>query len=125
MVRSEFTRCCVNASFCFMYFNGASLTFLWCLQQLEQILSVGFQNKFYNASMKKRGSEGQGASEYLINVSSDTPHWYIRDYLNRVSQYYSIQSADVNGRLRPPRDLSLDGTERVIGMGKMMVMEWK
>ncbi|XP_064173635.1 fibrillin-2 isoform X2 [Anguilla rostrata] len=65
------------------------------LQQLREILSMGFQNKFYNASMKTRGTGGQGASEYRINVSSDTPHWYVRDYLSRVSQYYGIQNADV------------------------------
>ncbi|KAG9344479.1 hypothetical protein JZ751_011149 [Albula glossodonta] len=65
------------------------------LQQLREILSLGFQNKFYNASMKRRGLGAQGVSEYRINVSSDTPHWYVRDYLNRVSQYYGIHSPDV------------------------------
>ncbi|KAK1791504.1 hypothetical protein P4O66_013508 [Electrophorus voltai] len=64
------------------------------LKQLQQILSQGFQNKFYNASITVPGS-GTGNSEYSINVSSDTPHWYVMDYLSRVRRYYSISSAYV------------------------------
>ncbi|XP_071235670.1 fibrillin-1 [Salvelinus alpinus] len=64
------------------------------LKQLEEILSMGFQNKFYNAVMK-RPMQGSGLDEYRINVSSDTPHWYIRDYLTRVGAYYSIRTAEV------------------------------
>ncbi|XP_071007532.1 mucin-4 [Oncorhynchus clarkii lewisi] len=64
------------------------------LRQLEEILSMGFQNKFYSA-VTKRPMQGSGLDEYRINVSSDTPHWYIRDYLTRVSAYYSIKTADV------------------------------
>ncbi|XP_026858371.2 mucin-4 [Electrophorus electricus] len=64
------------------------------LKQLQQILSQGFQNKFYNASITVPGS-GTGNSEYSINVSSDTPHWYVMDYLSRVRRYYSVSSAYV------------------------------
>ncbi|XP_028845519.1 uncharacterized protein LOC114795935 isoform X2 [Denticeps clupeoides] len=66
------------------------------LKKLEKILSIGFQNKFYNASEKAQLSEaGMGLCEYRINVSSDTPHWYIRDYMTRVGFYYGIKFADV------------------------------
>nr|XP_021336607.1 fibrillin-2 isoform X1 [Danio rerio] len=65
------------------------------LSQMEQILSLGFQNKFYNASAKAPSASGGSQSEYRINVSSDTPHWYVMDYLTRVSQYYGIHSASV------------------------------
>ncbi|XP_062319853.1 fibrillin-3-like [Osmerus eperlanus] len=66
------------------------------LNQLEKILAMGFQNKFYNASMKAPGpGPVDGLKEFRINVSSDTPHWYIRDYLTRVSSYYDIKTADV------------------------------
>lgn len=57
---------------------------------------MGFQNKFYNAS-KKSPAQGSGLSEYRVNVSSDTPHWYIRDYLARVSPHYDITSLEVDG----------------------------
>ncbi|XDV50742.1 hypothetical protein PO909_019757, partial [Leuciscus waleckii] len=66
------------------------------LSQLEKILSLGFQNKFYNASAIAPDSAlASGLSEYRINVSSDTPHWYVMDYLSRVRQYYGIRSAHV------------------------------
>ncbi|XP_029306046.1 uncharacterized protein LOC115020232 [Cottoperca gobio] len=67
------------------------------LKQLVDILSMGFQNKFYNASMKDpvQGSS-PGATEYRINMSSDTPHWYIRDYLARVSSHYHISGVEVD-----------------------------
>ncbi|XP_051936932.1 fibrillin-1 isoform X2 [Hippocampus zosterae] len=67
------------------------------LEQLINILSLGFQNKFYNASEKDPGqSSGLHPVEYRINVSSDTPHWYIRDYLARVSSNYDISNVDVD-----------------------------
>ncbi|XP_075903434.1 uncharacterized protein LOC142902350 [Nelusetta ayraudi] len=67
------------------------------LQQLVDILSMGFQNKFYNASKKEpAGSAAEGVSEYRINVSSDTPHWYIRDYMARVSSHYDIGAIEVD-----------------------------
>ncbi|XP_055025536.2 uncharacterized protein [Misgurnus anguillicaudatus] len=67
------------------------------LSQLEKILSMGFQNKFYNAKVSTPDSETAGGpNEYRINVSSDTPHWYVMDYLTRVSQYYGIRSAYVD-----------------------------
>lgn len=67
--------------------------------QLENILSLGFQNKFYNASEKDPGqSSSPHPVEYRINVSSDTPHWYIRDYLARVSSNYDIINVDVDGK---------------------------
>lgn len=58
---------------------------------------MGFQNKFYNASKKNAGQSSSSAAEYRINVSSDTPHWYIRDYLARVSRHYDISAVDVDG----------------------------
>ena len=62
---------------------------------------MGFQNKFYNASMKQRQSAPpSGPSEYRINMSSDTPHWYVQDYLSRVSGYYNITLTDVGGEKR-------------------------
>lgn len=74
------------------------LTFLHSLQ-LEKILSMGFQNKFYNASaIAPDSASADGMNEYRINVSSDTPHWYVMDYLTRVSQYYGIRSAYVEGK---------------------------
>ncbi|XP_073669018.1 uncharacterized protein [Paramisgurnus dabryanus] len=67
------------------------------LSQLEKILSMGFQNKFYNAKVSTPNPESAGGpNEYRINVSSDTPHWYVMDYLTRVSQYYGIHSAYVD-----------------------------
>ncbi|XP_061913861.1 mucin-like protein [Entelurus aequoreus] len=67
------------------------------LEQLVDILSMGFQNKFYNASRKDPGqSSGARLVEYRINVSSDTPHWYIRDYLASVSSHYDISSIEVD-----------------------------
>ncbi|XP_048126330.1 fibrillin-1 [Alosa alosa] len=66
------------------------------LTQLERILSMGFQNKFYNASMKQhQPTPLSGPNEYRINMSSDTPHWYVQDYLSRVGGYYDITLADV------------------------------
>lgn len=59
---------------------------------------MGFQNKFYNASKKDPGqASSAGVAEYRINVSSDTPHWYIRDYLARVSRHYDISAIEVDG----------------------------
>lgn len=72
--------------------------------QLQQILSMGFQNKFYSAAEKKVGHGGQAHREYRINVSSDTPHWYVRDYLTRVSQHYHIEAAHVGGTSSPLGD---------------------
>lgn len=70
------------------------------LSQLVDILSMGFQNKFYNASKKDPGqASSPDVVEYRINVSSDTPHWYIRDYMARVSSHYDISAIEVDGRL--------------------------
>ncbi|XP_016134102.1 mucin-like protein [Sinocyclocheilus grahami] len=67
------------------------------LSKLQKILSMGFQNKFYNATDTAPDSASAGGqNEYRINVSSDTPHWYVMDYLTRVSQYYGIRSASVD-----------------------------
>ncbi|KAI3362951.1 hypothetical protein L3Q82_011622, partial [Scortum barcoo] len=67
------------------------------LKQLVDILSMGFQNKFYNASMKDLvESSSPDVTEYRINVSSDTPHWYIREYLARVSSHYDISAIGVD-----------------------------
>uniref|UniRef100_A0AAY5K0T8 Si:ch73-105b23.6 n=1 Tax=Esox lucius TaxID=8010 RepID=A0AAY5K0T8_ESOLU len=64
------------------------------VKKMVRILSMGFQNKFYNAWMVKQ-MQGSGLEEYRINMSSDTPHWYIKDYLNRVSTYHDIRTAEV------------------------------
>eukprot|EP00066_Takifugu_rubripes_P011903 XP_011601169.1 PREDICTED: mucin-4-like [Takifugu rubripes] len=66
------------------------------LKQLMDILSLGFQNKFYNASKKNAVQSSSSAAEYRINMSSDTPHWYIRDYLARVSRHYDIGAVEVD-----------------------------
>lgn len=67
--------------------------------QLVDILSMGFQNKFYNASKKDPGqASSPDVAEYRINVSSDTPHWYIRDYMARVSSHYDISAIQVDGK---------------------------
>ncbi|XP_066536237.1 mucin-like protein [Hoplias malabaricus] len=61
------------------------------LKQLEQILSMGFENKFYNASVMHPDLVSDSVmNEYRVNVSSDTPHWYVMDYMNRVKPYYGI-----------------------------------
>ncbi|XP_077470036.1 mucin-like protein [Stigmatopora argus] len=66
------------------------------LKQMVNILSQGFQNKFYHARKKDTGqSSSPRLVEYRINVSSDTPHWYIRDYLARVSSHYDIDAIEV------------------------------
>uniref|UniRef100_A0A3Q3J623 Uncharacterized protein n=1 Tax=Monopterus albus TaxID=43700 RepID=A0A3Q3J623_MONAL len=67
------------------------------LEKLIDILWMGFQNKFYNAS-KKILQQGSilGLDEYRINVSSDTPHWYVRDYLARVSSHFDIRAIEVD-----------------------------
>ncbi|KAK3573995.1 hypothetical protein QTP86_034370, partial [Hemibagrus guttatus] len=65
------------------------------VKQLEQILSMGFQNKFYGARISQLNSGLEDGNEFRINVSSDTPHWYIMDYLSRVGHYYDITSAYV------------------------------
>lgn len=70
------------------------------VSQLQDILSMGFQNKFYNASMMDpRQQSTPGLDEYCINVSSDTPHWYIRDYLARTSSQYNISNIEVDGKI--------------------------
>lgn len=62
-------------------------------------MMMGFQNKFYNASKKEPGQSSKpGSGEYRINMSSDTPHWYIRDYLARVSGHYDISGIEVDGK---------------------------
>ncbi|XP_021172006.2 mucin-like protein [Fundulus heteroclitus] len=63
-------------------------------KQLDDLLSRGFTNKFYNIS--KKVSSKPGADEYRVAVSSDTPHWYIRDYLARVGAYYGMKDVEVD-----------------------------
>ncbi|KAM9316830.1 uncharacterized protein PAF06_007921 [Gastrophryne carolinensis] len=63
-----------------------------CLQ-LEDILLKGFQNKFYSVEFKNLLNKA--SFEYRINVSSDTPHWFVKDYLARVRSYYEINAASV------------------------------
>ncbi|CAG6017969.1 unnamed protein product [Menidia menidia] len=67
------------------------------LKQLDDILSKGFRNKFYNISKWERGEGSKpGVGEYRVGVSTDTPHWYIRDYLARVSSHYDIRDLEVD-----------------------------
>ncbi|KAM4770876.1 uncharacterized protein WCC33_002646 [Rhinophrynus dorsalis] len=61
---------------------------------LKQILSLGFQNKFYDVQ-SKGSPDGGSLFEYRINVSSDTPHWFVKDYLFRVQNYYQLTTASV------------------------------
>ncbi|XP_023183582.1 mucin-like protein [Xiphophorus maculatus] len=63
-------------------------------EQLDDILTKGFANKYYNISLKDASNPGM--EEYRLNVSSDTPHWYIQDYLTRVSGYYGINSVEID-----------------------------
>lgn len=65
---------------------------------------MGFQNKFYRISPPNPGSEE--GNEHRINVSSDTPHWYIMDYLSRVGHYYGITSAYVGGKRCKPKGVN-------------------
>ncbi|KAK7901518.1 hypothetical protein WMY93_018287 [Mugilogobius chulae] len=58
------------------------------IKELQSLLSSGFENKFYNASEVSPG-------EYRVNVSSDTPHWYIEDYMTRASSQYKMKSVKV------------------------------
>ncbi|XP_077341203.1 uncharacterized protein LOC143986670 [Lithobates pipiens] len=60
---------------------------------LENIMFLGFQNKFYNVQFKE--SLIGGSFEYRINVSSDTPHWFVKDYLGRVQSLYQIDKSSV------------------------------
>ncbi|KAF6735252.1 Fibrillin-1 [Oryzias melastigma] len=67
------------------------------LKQLDEILRTGFTNKFYNISRKDGEKPSQTrAEEFWVAVSSDTPHWYIRDYLSRVSNYCDIKAVEVD-----------------------------
>ncbi|XP_061602077.1 neurogenic locus notch homolog protein 1-like [Cololabis saira] len=73
------------------------LSQVWDWEWLDDILTKGFTNKFYNISKKQQGQESRpGTDEYWVGVSSDTPHWYIRDYLARVSGHYDIGAVDVD-----------------------------
>uniref|UniRef100_A0A3Q2GQ07 Si:ch73-105b23.6 n=1 Tax=Cyprinodon variegatus TaxID=28743 RepID=A0A3Q2GQ07_CYPVA len=61
---------------------------------LDDILAKGFTNKFYNISRKDASEPSK--EEYRVSVSSDTPHWYIQDYLSRVSPHYEIKAVEVD-----------------------------
>ncbi|XP_017164593.1 mucin-4 isoform X2 [Poecilia reticulata] len=81
-------------------YNMFNLSMSWTdekterLAQLSSALTDGFDNKFYNISQKNESNPGM--EEYRLAVSSDTPHWYIRDYLTRVGRYYGIKSVQVD-----------------------------
>jgi len=61
---------------------------------------MGFTNKFYNVCKKDQGEGSKpGLDEYRVGVSTDTPHWYIRDYLARVSSHYDISAVEVDGKI--------------------------
>ncbi|XP_056424057.1 fibrillin-3-like [Hyla sarda] len=62
-------------------------------KRLKDILSLGFDNKFYNLQFKNLTKPG--LYEYRINVSSDTPHWFLKDYLARVQTYYQFNLSSV------------------------------
>ncbi|XP_063297981.1 uncharacterized protein LOC134586410 [Pelobates fuscus] len=75
--------------------NHDSASFTKYEKLLKSILSLGFENKFYK--LQTKGSLNSGSLvEYRINVSSDTPHWFVKDYLARVQDYYrfNITSLD-------------------------------
>ncbi|KAM8945437.1 uncharacterized protein RCH25_048709 [Pelodytes ibericus] len=62
--------------------------------RLQSILALGFENKFY--SLESKGSlNGGSLNEYRINVSSDTPHWFVKDYLGRVQHHYQFNTTSV------------------------------
>ncbi|XP_029962393.1 fibrillin-1 [Salarias fasciatus] len=70
------------------------------LKQMDEILRKGFSNKFYNISKKNKEQASKPAvEEYRINVSSDTPHWYIADYLAGVSRHYDIRRIEIDGKI--------------------------
>ncbi|XP_058508285.1 mucin-like protein isoform X2 [Solea solea] len=58
------------------------------LKQMEEIFSQGFENKYYNVRKKDQ--------EYRVNVSSDTPHWFLEDFMRRVSKEYGIVEIKVD-----------------------------
>lgn len=86
--------------FCWVMKTTFDHMFYLPVPQLEDILKMGFQNKFYNASKKVSGPGSTQAVEYRVNMSSDTPHWYVRDYMARVSNHYGINSISVDGENR-------------------------
>ncbi|XP_078413338.1 mucin-like protein isoform X2 [Cetorhinus maximus] len=67
--------------------------------KLNDILTLGFENKFYNLSLKSFPGGGPVA-EYRVNVSSDTPHWFVQDFLIQVAEHYgadpSVSVEDLN-----------------------------
>lgn len=78
--------------------------------QLKSILHNGFKNKFYNVSMKSPGGgSSAGVEEYRVNVSSDTPDWYVRDYLARSSSHFNISTVEVDGKMLYFYLLSMSG----------------
>uniref|UniRef100_A0A3Q2QZC4 Si:ch73-105b23.6 n=1 Tax=Fundulus heteroclitus TaxID=8078 RepID=A0A3Q2QZC4_FUNHE len=85
--------------------------------QLDDILSRGFTNKFYNIS--KKDSSKPGADEYRVAVSSDTPHWYIRDYLARVGAYYGLDECKAKeaGCVFPAKCINTYGGYRCVCNG--------
>ncbi|XP_073410087.1 uncharacterized protein [Dendrobates tinctorius] len=62
-------------------------------KMLKELLLLGFENKFYNLQFKNLTTGG--LYEYRINVSSDTPHWFLKDYLTRVQTYYQFNLSSV------------------------------
>lgn len=62
------------------------------------MLTRGFTNKYYNITEINQGFTPD-VLEYRIKVSSDTPHWYITDYLTRISSHYGIHAIEVNGKI--------------------------
>uniref|UniRef100_A0A3Q4HTD6 Si:ch73-105b23.6 n=1 Tax=Neolamprologus brichardi TaxID=32507 RepID=A0A3Q4HTD6_NEOBR len=65
------------------------------IQQLDDMLTKGFTNKYYNITEINQEFTPD-VHEYRIKVSSDTPHWYITDYLTRVSSHFGIHAIEVN-----------------------------
>ncbi|XP_032882267.1 mucin-like protein [Amblyraja radiata] len=64
-------------------------------EKLDNILSLGFENKFYNLSLKSFPAGGPSA-QYHVNVSSDTPHWFVRDFLIQVAEHYEVQPSPIS-----------------------------
>ncbi|GCB78736.1 hypothetical protein scyTo_0017777, partial [Scyliorhinus torazame] len=67
--------------------------------KLNDILTRGFENKFYNLSLKSFPGGGP-AAEYRVNISSDTPHWFVQDFLIQVAEHYEADpSVSVKGMM--------------------------
>nr|XP_014348451.1 PREDICTED: mucin-like protein [Latimeria chalumnae] len=63
--------------------------------KLQQILENGFEEKFYNVTLKSFRN-GEPFAEYRINVSTDTPAWFVEDYLKQIWKPYEIERSTIS-----------------------------